>query len=238
MRKDKLREIAIKYLEEKRLEEENPQAKKGKKGKRGADVEFGGDFGAEPKKDNKKKGKKNAAKSRNQMWNDLYKKSKLDKSEIAQLKQSLVQLGVKMERINPKSLQLNELFGEINKETYVWTEGTFTDAFRRYSMDLTLTKKWIMMDGPIDHYWVENLNSILDDNRKMNLPNGETINLSDGMCLLLETDSLHNVTPATISRCGLVYFSRAELSKPKAIFNQYLMRLPPNVQEITKDVEN
>ena len=72
----------------------------------------------------------------------------------------------------------------------------------------------------------------------MNLPNGETINLSDGMCLMLETDSLSNVTPATISRCGLVYVSREEVNKPKQIFNQYLGRLPPNLQESIKDIEN
>ena len=49
----------------------------------------------------------------------------------------------------------------------------------------------------------------------MNLPNGETIQLSDGMCLLLETDNLANVTPATISRCGLVFLSRGEVNRPK-----------------------
>lgn len=141
-------------------------------------------------------------------------------------------------RINPKALQLNELFGEVNRETYVWTEGTFTEAFRRYSLDRSATKKWIKLDGPIDHYWVENLNSILDENKKMNLPNGETINLSDGMCLMLETDNLSNVTPATISRCGLVFLSREEVNKPKQIFNQYLARLPPNLQDSVKDIEN
>lgn len=80
-------------------------------------------------------------------------------------------------------------------------------------------KKWILLDGPIDHFWVENLNSILDDNQKMNLPNGETINMSDGTCLLLETDNLANCTPATISRCGLVFLSRDEVNIPKQIFN-------------------
>ena len=53
--------------------------------------------------------------------------------------------------------------------------------------------------------WVENLNSILDDNKKMSLANGESIYMSPGMCILLETDNLSNTTPATVSRCGLVY---------------------------------
>ena len=131
------------------------------------------------------------------------------------LKYQLVQRGVETVRVNPKSLALNELFGEGNKETYVWSEGQFTEHFRRFSLDKSSTKKWIQLDGPVDHYWVENLNSILDENRRMNLPNGETIQLSDGMCLLLETDNLVNVTPATISRCGLVYLARDEVNRPK-----------------------
>ena len=63
-----------------------------KKKKGGADD---GDLGlasvtAGAAKKDKKKGKKNAAKSRNQMWVDLYKKSKLEKGEIEELKDQLV----------------------------------------------------------------------------------------------------------------------------------------------------
>jgi len=76
-----------------------------------------------------------------------------------------------------------------------------------------------MLDGPIDYEWVENLNSVLDDSRRMNLPNGQTIKMSDGMCMLLETDNTRNLTPATISRCGMIYLNRDELNKPKHILN-------------------
>lgn len=61
------------------------------------------------------------------------------------------------------------------------------------------------MDGPMDNAWVENFNSILDDNARLNLPMGETLKMTDKMCLLFETDNLKNVTPATVSRCGVVY---------------------------------
>lgn len=90
-------------------------------------------------------------------------------------------------------------------------------------------RKWILLDGPIDYLWVENLNSILDDNRKMSLPNGDQIKMSEKMCILLETDNLANVTPATVSRCGLVYLHRNETCDPKAIFNKWLRNLPPNL---------
>ena len=86
--------------------------------------------------------------------------------------------------------------------------------------------------------WVENLNSILDDNKQMSLPNGESIKMSDGMCILLETNNLKNVTPATVSRCGLIHLHRKETCNPKAIFNQWLRRLPPSLSEYIKDLEN
>ena len=95
-----------------------------------------------------------------------------------------------------------------------------------------------MLDGPIDYEWVENLNSVLDDSRRMNLPNGQTIKMSDGMCMLLETDNTRNLTPATISRCGMIYLNRDELNKPKHILNQFLQRLPPNLADYVKDLEN
>lgn len=78
---------------------------------------------------------------------------------------------------------------------------------------------------------------MLDDNLKLNLPNGESIPMTPGMCLLLETDSLKNVTPATISRCGIVFMNRQEVNRPKQMFNQYLKQLPPNLSESLKDME-
>ena len=94
-----------------------------------------------------------------------------------------------------------------------------------------------MLDGPIDFMWVENLNSILDDNKKMSLPNGESIKMSEGMCILLEASNMKNVTPATVSRCGLVALHKKECCSPKGIFNQFLRNLPPNISEFAKDLE-
>ena len=62
-----------------------------------------------------------------------------------------------------------------------------------------------MLDGPIDTIWVENLNSVLDDNKKLSLPNGESVKVNETISFFIESDSLENVTPATITRCGLVY---------------------------------
>lgn len=53
----------------------------------------------------------------------------------------------------------------------------------------------------------------------MSLANGESIFMSPGMSVLLETDKLTHATPATISRCGLLHLSQDNLVKPKYLFN-------------------
>lgn len=74
--------------------------------------------------------------------------------------------------MNPKSVTIDDFFGRIDFESSVWSEGIFTKEFREFSEDTSRAKKWILLDGPIDFEWVENLNSVLDDSRRMNLPNG------------------------------------------------------------------
>jgi dynein heavy chain len=49
------------------------------------------------------------------------------------------------------------------------------------------------------------MNSVMDDNRLLTLPNGERIQLKDFSKLIIETYDLQFASPATISRCGMVW---------------------------------
>ncbi|GET88580.1 dynein heavy chain, putative [Leishmania tarentolae] len=71
----------------------------------------------------------------------------------------------------------------------------------------TRKEHWIILDGDVDPEWVENLNSVLDDNRLFTLPNGERLPLPSSVRIIFEVQDLLYATPATVSRCGMLWFS-------------------------------
>ena len=57
------------------------------------------------------------------------------------------------------------------------------------------------------------MSSVLDDNKLLTLPSGERLGIPDNMRIILEVDSLKQATPATVSRCGMIWFSDDTLSE-------------------------
>ncbi|KAI5950644.1 DYN1 [Candida margitis] len=114
--------------------------------------------------------------------------------------------------ISPKVFSKEHLYGKFDSLTKQWTDGLFTSVLRRIQENSRgeLDKRtWIVFDGDIDPVWAENLNSVLDDNRVLTLPTGERLVLPSCVSIVFETTNLNNATPATISRCGMIWFDRS-----------------------------
>lgn len=129
--------------------------------------------------------------------------------------------------IDPKAISKEALYGVLDPNTREWTDGLFTHILRKIIDNVRgeiNKRQWIIFDGDVDPEWVENLNSVLDDNKLLTLPNGERLSLPPNVRVMFEVQDLKFATLATVSRCGMVWFSEDVLST-EMIFENYLSRL-------------
>ncbi|XP_036933614.1 dynein heavy chain 6, axonemal [Acanthopagrus latus] len=118
---------------------------------------------------------------------------------------------VKTYVINPKSVTVGELYGEANTLTLEWRDGLMALSVRHAVSDTSDDHKWVICDGPVDALWIENMNTVLDDNKILCLANSERIKLNPSIHMMFEVQDLAVASPATVSRCGMVYIDPDEL---------------------------
>jgi dynein heavy chain len=87
-------------------------------------------------------------------------------------------------------MSMDELYGNFSHATSEWTDGIASKLIRTFAESDSTHSKWVVFDGPIDALWIENMNSVLDDNMTLCLSNGERIKLKPEMRVLFEIDDL------------------------------------------------
>lgn len=139
--------------------------------------------------------------------------------------------------IDCKIMSKEDLYGSLDVITRDWTDGLFTKILRTIIANLRGERNkrtWIVFDGDIDPEWAENLNSVLDDNKVLTLPNGERLELPPNVRIVFEIDSLKYTTLATISRCGMVWFDRS-LVEVESLWKHFLHEFKSMTLETNND---
>ncbi|XP_046488904.1 cytoplasmic dynein 2 heavy chain 1 [Neodiprion pinetum] len=128
--------------------------------------------------------------------------------------------------VYPGAVAKTKLLGRVDPQTREWKEGLLSGNVASAGS----TPTWIVLDGDVEPAWAEALNSALDDNRLLTLPNGVGVRLGTGTRFIFETHRLDGASPATVSRLGVVHLG--SLPVKSLISPSRLENLPSQVQEV------
>ena len=159
-------------------------------------------------------------------------KSEIIKSLLGSLTIS-TNVGHKQVRMNPKAIRAEEMFGETDRLSGEWLDGVFASMWSKFNDRIRKDNTWIICDGPVDAIWIENLNTVLDDNKILTLANGDRIPMTDNCKLLFEVEDLRNASPATVSRAGIIYVSESDLDWI-ALVDGWLLKRPESQRDFLR----
>lgn len=76
------------------------------------------------------------------------------------------------------------MYGQVDPFTQEWVDGLASSIIREVNIPNLEDAEWnpndrywVVFDGPVDALWIENMNTVLDDNMTLCLANSERIKL-------------------------------------------------------------
>ena len=126
--------------------------------------------------------------------------------------------------VNPKALDTGDLFGCADQSDTGWRDGIVSIIFKDFATSTDDNQKIVKFDGPVDMNWIENFNTVMDINNVLCLESGENIYLNPTIKIVFEAGNLDQVSPATISRCSIVFVDDGCVTW-KEIFSAWFNRI-------------